>query len=291
LPYYTIINSIYVDLNFESEKPSGLDNILNQDTLTSNIAQALIIYSSLQDYDKFITLATMSVRAIGDKRDNPINPTKGYYLNTSIEFPIANVLSNYIRTQLKVYSYVGLSSQLTTAFKINVGHIFLDFNSDYYVPFDRQFFAGGANSVRGWSSRKLRYHPTQDSTIVNNELYGFLENFVGSTSLIETSIEFRYKFKRPEYFGEFLANQIESLGLVAFADLGNSYDWLVNDTRSDTKTGNFFSTLAFSIGGGIRYFTPVGPLRLDIATPVYDPNGLQAPFSDILFHIGLGHTF
>lgn len=291
LPYYTIINSIYVDLNFESEKPSGLDNILKQDTLTSNIAQALIIYSSLQDYDKFITLATMSIRAIGDKRDNPINPTKGYYLNSSLEFPIANVLSNYIRTQLKAYTYVSLSNQLTTALKINVGHIFLDFNSEYYVPFDRQFFAGGANSVRGWSSRKLRYHPTQDTTITKNQLFGFLENFVGSTSLIETSIEFRYKFKRPEYFGEFLADQIENIGLVAFADLGNSYDWLVNDTKSDTKTSNFFSTLAFSIGGGIRYFTPVGPLRLDIATPVYDPNGLQAPFSDILFHIGLGHTF
>lgn len=112
LPYYTVINSIYLDLSFESEKPSGLENILNQDTLTNDIAQALIIYSSLQDYDKFITLATVSLRAIGDKRDNPINPTTGYYLNTSVEFPIADVLSNYIRTQIKIYSYFSLSSQL-----------------------------------------------------------------------------------------------------------------------------------------------------------------------------------
>ena len=291
LPYYTIINSIYVDLNFESEKPSGLDNILNQDTLTSDIAQALIIYSSLQDYDKFITLATMSFRAVGDKRDNPINPTKGYYLNTSVEFPIADVLSNYIRTQIKIYNYFSLSSQLTTAFKVSAGHIFLDFNSEYYVPFDRQFFAGGANSVRGWASRKLRYHPNEDPTIKNNDLYGFLENFVGSTSLIESSLEFRYKFKRPEYFSEFLADQIESLGLVAFADLGNSYDWLINDSRSDTKPNNFSSSLAVSIGAGIRYFTPVGPLRLDFATPVYDPNSIEKPFHHILIHIGLGHTF
>ena len=292
LPYYTIINSIYVDLNFESEKPSGLENILNQDTtLTSDIAQALIIYSSLQDYDKFITLATMSLRAVGDKRDNPINPTKGFYLNTSVEFPIADVLSNYIRTQIKVYTYFSLSSQLTTAFKINAGHIFLDFNSDYYVPFDRQFFAGGANSIRGWASRTLRYNPTKDSTITKNNLFEFLQNFVGSTSLIETSIEFRYKFKRPEYFSEFLADQIESLGLVAFADLGNSYDWLVNDSRSDTKTNNFLGTLAFSVGAGIRYFTPVGPLRFDIATPIYDPIGSPKPFSILQYHIGLGHTF
>lgn len=291
LPYYTVINSIYLDLSFESEKPSGLENILNQDTLTNDIAQALIIYSSLQDYDKFITLATVSLRAIGDKRDNPINPTTGYYLNTSVEFPIADVLSNYIRTQIKIYSYFSLSSQLTSAFKLNAGHIFLDFNSDFYVPFDRQFFAGGANSIRGWTSRKLRYHPTEDSEIVNNPLYGFLENFVGSTSLIESSFELRYKFKRPEYFSDFLADQIESLGLVAFADIGNSYDWLINDSRSDTKTSNFFNSLAVSIGAGIRYFTPVGPLRLDFATPIFDPNNNEKPFDNILIHVGLGHTF
>ncbi len=292
LPYYTIINSIYVDLNFESEKPSGLDNIFNNDTtLTSDIAQALIIYSSLQDYDKFITLATMSFRAVGDKRDNPINPTKGYYLNTSVEFPIADVLSNYVRTQIKIYNYFSLSSQLTTAFKITAGHIFLNFNSEYYVPFDRQFFAGGANSVRGWISRNLRYQPKEDSVFKANNLYEFLENFVGSTSLIESSLEFRYKFKRPEYFSEFLADQIESLGLVAFADIGNSYDWLVNDNRSDTKSSNFFSTLAVSIGAGIRYFTPVGPLRLDFATPIYDPNGNETPFRNVRIHVGLGHTF
>lgn len=291
LPYYTIINSIYLDVNFESEKPFGLDNILNHDSLTSDIAQSLIIYSSLQDYDQFITLATMNIRAVGDKRDNPINPTKGYYLNTSFEFPTAKVLSNYIRTQVKIYGYWSLSNQLVAAMKLNMGHIFLDKSKKYYIPFDRQFFAGGANSVRGWESRKLRYKPTQDSNIVNNELYGFLENFVGSTSLIESSLELRYKFKRPEYFGDFLANQIESLGLVGFVDVGNSYDWLVNDYNSPVNSRNFFNTLAVSIGGGIRYFTPVGPLRLDIATPVFDPSGLKPAFSDLLFHIGLGHTF
>ena len=291
LPYYTIINSIYFDINFESEKPSGLENILNQDTLTSNIAQALIIYSSLQDYDKFITLATVNLRAIGDKRDNPINPTKGYYLNTSFEFPIADVLSNYVRTQLKAYTYFSLSDQLTTALKLNVGHMFVNFNSEFYVPLDRQFFAGGANSVRGWESRKLRYNPTEDPTLKGSELFGFLENFVGSTSIFETSLELRYKFKRPEYFSEFLANQIESLGLVGFVDAGNSYDWLVNETRSDLKSNNFFNTIAISVGAGIRYFTPVGPLRLDFATPVLDPNDIKTPFRKVLVHIGLGHTF
>lgn len=291
LPYYTVINNLYLDINFESEKPTGLSNILDHDSLTSDIAQALIIYSSLQDYDKFLTLATMSLRAVGDKRDNPINPTSGYYLNTSLEFPIAAVLSNYIRAQAKIYGYMSLSDQLVAAAKLNVGHIFLDKSKKYYIPFDRQFFAGGANSVRGWASRELRYAPSQDTSIVNNELYGFLENFVGSTSIIESSFELRYKFKRPEYFSEFLAEQIASLGLVGFLDIGNSYDWLVNDYNSDIKSNNFFSSLAVSIGGGIRYFTPVGPLRLDIATPLYDPNGFKPAFSDLLFHIGLGHTF
>lgn len=291
LPYYTIINNVYLDVNFESEKPSGLDNILDGDELTSDIAEALIIYSSLQDYDGFLTLATMSLRAVGDKRDNPINPTKGFYLNGSIEFPTLDVLSDYVRTQLKIYTYFSLSDQLTTAFKLNVGQLFLNFDSEYYVPFDRQFFAGGANSNRGWASRNLRYKPKDDEEFEKNDLYDFLENFVGSTSLFETSAEIRYKFERPEYFGDFLADQIASLGVVGFVDVGNSYDWLINDERSDVTSVNFYNTFAVAIGVGIRYFTPVGPLRFDIGTPVYDPSNKKDPFSDVRYHIGLGHSF
>lgn len=292
LPYYTVINNLYLDINFESEKPSGLDNILADGELTNDIAEALIIYSSLQDYEGFLTLSTMSLRAVGDKRDNPINPTTGYYLNGSVEFPTLDVLSDYIRAQLKVFKYFSLSDQLTSALKLNIGQLFVNFNSEFYVPFDRQFFAGGANSIRGWTSRELRYNPKDDIEFRDNDLYGFLENFVGSTSLFETSAELRYKFERPEYFGDFLADQIASLGVVGFVDVGNSYDWLVNDERSNVSVDNFFSTLAVAVGGGIRYFTPVGPLRLDIAAPLYDPSG-NANFSVkyLRYHIGLGHSF
>ena len=292
LPFYTVINNVYLDFNFESEKPSGFENILGEGELTSDIAEALIIYSSLQDYEGFLTLSTMSLRAVGDKRDNPINPSEGYYLNGSFEFPTLDVLSDYVRMQLKVYKYFGLSEQLTSAFKLNVGQIFLNFDSDYYVPFDRQFFAGGANSVRGWASRALRYDARSKEEFGIDNLYGFVENFVGSTSIFETSAELRYKFERPEYFGEFLADQIASLGVVGFVDVGNSYDWLVNNSRSDVKVDNFFSTLAVSVGGGVRYFTPVGPLRLDFAAPVYDPSGnVNFSVKYLRYHIGLGHSF
>jgi outer membrane protein assembly factor BamA len=292
LPYYTVINNVYLDINFESEKPSGLDNILDDGEITNDIAEALIIYSSLQDYDGFLTLSTMSLRAVGDKRDNPINPTTGYYINGSVEFPTLDVLSDYVRTQLKVYKYFSLSDQLTSALKLNVGQLFVNFNSEFYVPFDRQFFAGGANSIRGWNSRALRYDPKDNPEFEDNELYGFLQNFVGSTSIFETSAELRYKFERPEYFGDFLADQIASLGVVGFVDVGNSYDWLVNDNRSDVTIDNFLSTLAVSVGGGIRYFTPVGPLRFDIAVPVYDPLGKEkTSLNTLKYHIGLGHSF
>jgi translocation and assembly module TamA len=82
------------------------------------------------------------------------------------------------------------------------------------------------------------------------------------------------------------------LGVVGFVDIGNSYDWLVNDERSNVSVDNFFSTLSVAVGGGIRYFTPVGPLRLDIAAPLYDPSG-NANFSVkyLRYHIGLGHSF
>ena len=111
------------------------------------------------------------------------------------------------------------------------------------VPTSLRFFAGGDQSVRGYDYRQLG--PEDESGEV-----------VGGKYLAVASVEFEHRFR-------------EKWGVAAFVDTGNAYD----EPGTDLKTG---------IGVGLRWFSPVGPLRLDFASPVDDDDrGLR-----IHFHMG-----
>jgi len=69
----------------------------------------------------------------------------------------------------------------------------------------------------------------------------------------------------------------ESIGVAAFVDAGNAYSTLWPD----------FEKVKFGVGGGVRYLTPVGPLRVDLAFPV-EPNKDD---SWVALYVGLGQAF
>lgn len=292
LPYYTFFQNFYLDLILRREKPENFTT-LDESPDNTQFLRFFLLYSQLNEYDKsFFTTTALKLSTVTDRRNHPFNPTAGYLINASIEFtPIgALVVSLYNRLELRTSHYLSISDNLTFASRFNIGHIFFPDKSSNFIAPEKQFFAGGANSIRGWESRKLRFDAVSRDSIGSNSVYNFLEDFVGNTSLIETGFEFRYQFDRPEYFDDFWADQIASLGLVGFLDIGNAYNWMIEDYSSE-KYRNFFGTLAVAIGAGIRYNTPVGPLRLDFAWPLLDPNEIFEPLTNMKFHIGIGHAF
>ena len=98
------------------------------------------------------------------------------------------------------------------------------------VPDFQRFYAGGSNSVRGWGLNQLG---PRDS----------VGNLTGGRSLLEGSVELR---------------------LRAFADLGAAF--FLDAGNVGTRHGAFApSDLRWSTGAGLRYLTPVGPLRIDLA--------------------------
>jgi translocation and assembly module TamA len=101
------------------------------------------------------------------------------------------------------------------------------------VPADLRFYAGGGGSVRGFGF----------------QLAGDLDdddNPLGGRSLLELSGEVRLRLT-------------ETFGVVAFVDAGTVYSKEVPD---------FKETLRIGAGPGLRYFSPIGPVRLDIGLPV-----------------------
>jgi outer membrane translocation and assembly module TamA len=157
--------------------------------------------------------------------------------------------------------------------KLKVNGLNTDLNINI-IPIETRFIAGGNTSVRGWPGKKL-------GTFEN------MEN--GGNFLLEGNFEHRTKPFRN------LKNVFRDLGFVTFFDWGNLWE-------SPKKFQ--IQQIALAIGFGARYYTIVGPIRVDIGFKLYDyfaENGTNKwlfnnSLSTILqnkltIQFGIGNTF
>jgi outer membrane protein assembly factor BamA len=310
-PDNTYFNNMSVNWSLERQAPIHFDAALSQavanakttqDTLS--IKESLLLYSNLDKYINrrgnpwyALTGNIIGVSLIGDHRNNLFSPTEGDFANISIDFwnflmpnPVIAGIAKYLRGQFAYYYFYPYNKLTTIASKIRLGGTVLFDRDNSYVPLERQFFAGGANSVRGWPSRTLRYTTLVQDSVGGQETYQFLRNFVGSAVIIEGSIEMRYRFAYPSGWDPFWADQWASMGLVFFLDAGNAFDWFVPNDKTSITFTDYFTKLAYALGIGLRYETPVGPVRIDFAYPIWDPNPVNKNHS-LQFHVALGHAF
>ena len=328
----TYLNQIIIDFNFEFQNPVNFLDVVN-DLQNNNVDSSFIsensirvlqsyaLYQTLYYYlnDPGITLTTANlfgITLIGDRRNHPFSPTSGDFFfgaidgwNFFLAHPWISGIAKYIRIQ-SAYSYFDdINENLVGAFKFKIGAIKLFDTEKAYVPFERQFYAGGANSVRGWASRELHYsviEPNSDTTdksgyyILPND-YSQLSNILGNAGLIEGSFELRYTIPRPRGVDDIISEQISKIGFVAFLDFGNAYNWFAESSiKSNVKWYEYFTKMAYATGFGIRYDTPIGPIRADIGFPIYRPNynlpdykiwTARNIFNDVRIHFGIGHAF
>jgi translocation and assembly module TamA len=143
----------------------------------------------------------------------------------------------FLRLQSQVSAYLPVEDQGRTviAGRLRLGAI--GGGSFEGVPSDRRFFSGGGGSVRGYSYQGV------GPRLPDNTPRGGL-------SLVETSLEVRR-----DLFGNF--------GAVVFVDGGAVGD----------NTAPDFSSVQWSVGAGVRYNLPFGPIRADIAIPLNKRDG------------------
>ena len=128
----------------------------------------------------------------------------------------------------------------------------------YSLPPDQRFYAGGSGTVRGYRFQSV------------GPLFPD-GNPIGGTAINAGQAEFRRRIG-------------QSLGFVVFMDAGQvSQD--VNPL--DAK-------LQFGTGAGVRYYTPIGPIRLDIGLPINRPTNATTGRKEgdaFEIYIGLGQSF
>ncbi len=124
------------------------------------------------------------------------------------------------------------------------------------IPFEKRYFAGGANSVRGWTIRSLgpgAYRGSGSRIDYNNQ--------AGDIKL-DLNVEYRFKIIGP-------------LELAVFTDAGNI--WTIADYKSQPHgqfTKNFYKEIAWSYGAGIRLDFSFFVFRVDLGIKLYDPSYL-----------------
>jgi outer membrane protein assembly factor BamA len=306
---YTLINSLFFDITLDRQSPINFNrtkNILLADAATPErrlfIQQLLFQYGVLDtivniEGRQFITNAIVSLQARGDKRDNPFTPRSGYTLDIASEVGIPGIgISGFVRMQATASWFQALERQLVFAARLRGGHTVLLNPESFYVPFDRHFFAGGSNSVRAWGARQLRFRRSGDSLSAASE---FIDQIVGNGSILEGSVELRWNFReRPSDAANFFERQISRMGITGFLDFGNAFNsFQRSDEYGQTSLAEALGSIALAVGAGIRYDTPAGPLRLDLAFRLHDPAQTSRWFFASGFmitptiQIGLGHAF
>jgi outer membrane protein assembly complex protein YaeT len=170
--------------------------------------------------------------------DNLLDPTRGLLASATVE-PVGGVLGGdvaFVRLVGEVRLYQPLVAGWLGATRLRLGAA-EPVGGSREVPLFERFYAGGLNSVRGYARRRIGPLAADDP--------------IGGRTLIEASVELRHAITR-------------NLAAAVFADAGQV------DLRSFTLPWN---DLRWGAGTGLRYKSPVGPLRIDLAFPTDPPPG------------------
>ncbi len=211
-----------------------------------------------------------------DKRDNRLFPTDGHLESASAEYASAafgsqNLFQRY-RLVERVYRPIGLG----LVFKLNLGLGYIKETDpiDRPIAISEKFFGGGINSIRGYVLRSIS--PTTRIASSLSPSAGTVDFAVGGNKELQTNWEVEFPI-------------FEGAGVrgVFFYDAGNVFSEKENFFQSSQRGGNLPLGLFHSVGTGLRWFSPLGPLRFEVGFPLTRRSQDEA----YLFEFTIGNFF
>jgi len=181
------------------------------------------------------------------------SPAGGFSAALTTSFSGLNLIKSdeyeFTRVILDLRYYLGLTASAVVATRLKLGSIRSRDNPEF-IPFEERFYSGGSVSVRGWPRSGLGPLDPEGRPL-------------GGGSLFETGVELRVP-------------QESTLYGVLFLEAGNVWE-----TAGTYKLND----LGYSAGAGIRYATPIGPLRFDVAHPLFIGS------RQVQWWFSIGHAF
>ena len=249
--------------------------------ITYTLEQVNVVASAGSDdvlANQFQSGRTSSVRLSFnyDKRDNRLFPTAGHLESASAEFAASLFASDNLfqRYRLIERYYHPLIYGLVFKVNLSLGYIRATEPIHHPIAISEKFFAGGINSLRGYVLRSISPTKKIASSLEPNATT--IDFPVGGNKELITNWEIEFPL-------------LDSAGVkgVVFYDAGNEFSEEENFFQSSQRGGNLPLGLFHSVGVGIRWFSPLGPLRFETGFPL-----TRRPTDDAyLFEFTIGNFF
>jgi len=229
-----------------------------------------------------IQIGSITPTFFWDTRDDIIDPHRGFFTSASVEyaFPIFSAKADFLKEYVQGAWYLPVTRSTVFALSGRAGFIQNYARTEegeiLPVPLSERFTAGGENTHRAFPLDRLGnlcIDPDEPEDCVPT-LFQAVDDTgtrvgpvlpLGGNALFLMNAEYRFPL-----FG--------AVGGAVFADIGNVFAKTIQ-----------FDQLRYGAGVGIRYLSPVGPLRIDVARPfkryeVYEKDAFQ-------YFISLGYAF
>jgi translocation and assembly module TamA len=230
---------------------SGAAKLWLDDRLETRGAVALETSNVKSDGDEErVYFVSVPLSVLWNTENDPLNPTKG--VRTGMTVTPYTGTDSFTQAEAFARSRLtfGADHRYLLAGRVKFGATFgQTFDS---LPLNKRFFAGGGASVRGYGFQEAGPLDAEGDPI-------------GGLSLIEGAVEARGMIT-------------DNIQIAAFIDAA---------AVSETRSPNFDEKFFVGYGGGLRYFTPIGPIRVDAAFPV-DPRETDRKFQ---IYIAIGQAF
>ena len=215
-------------------------------------------------YSQPARIGIASVNYIQDRRDDPSDAHRGVFNTLD-----AGLASKYFGSQAdfthlllrnSTYNPFGLGSRFVLARSLTFGWL-QPLRAGTYIPLPERFFGGGAQSHRGFPENQAG--PRDLET-------GFP---IGGNAILVNQTELRFPAMGDNITG------------ALFWDAGNVYSRIQAITFRQTQQGREdFDYMVHAVGLGVRYRTPVGPVRLDLAWSINPPKffGFKGTYDELV---------
>jgi hypothetical protein len=301
---------IFTPVDLGLVRTSGISDFYNQRLLDLRVKQGSPLYRSFQPiYEpSFSFTSIFNSNDLNQTRNAHFlrlfvelgGLTRGIYRNEKWFEDTGLSVYNFAKLTVDYRRYYKLSPLTYLAWRLNggVAHALTESIDPsplpgqpaqlrYILPYDKYLFAGGSNSVRAWSPRRLGTGTY--ATLLRDGTRDYYTEQPGEL-LLEGSLEYRF----PVY--SFIKGAL-------FTDFGNVWSLQADANRpgADFQLTSFYKQFAVGSGFGIRMDFTFLILRFDIATKVYDPTETGQPWrlqnairhvdNQTVVNVGLGYPF